>query len=881
MEDPEPTQGGKQHEPSISYFLFPFLFMTIIVFWAAETNTIMQRVKLMLCGSKLWIRFSTNKNHAVYQCPLVKNGKPCLISPRSDRIMERHICSFQSQRTITSYIKKSATPTETEPKPNLLQNHPLNDEQQLHRKLLLTMLRCNMSFRSICSPHFKELLKLLTGGTMASPLLSLLNYKTLAKSIAMLGNEMKLRAVSQITNKTVTLMLDGGKIGRNHCTAVTIRPHSAICSPIFWDLAPGCWTEEDYSKLANYYISELDQYQVHVFAFCTDGLSSQKGALTKPEKLKQSSSVAFMNPLWIYCSNHLTNLVVHDATTKDSFLQKLRELAIRIANEARTSKNMETLGFVCPSFVMTRWLALQNICICIRNHSQALHARGILTKMERYFVLALEILLTPLINLQKELEANDTVLHDCFFLLKKTIWHYILIANHEAASHGPILHSIRVILTFLYQRFFLQGWGSLYALAYCFTPEGFFQYNYHHFSWTIFDCPLFKDIVPPEEIPTRKKKPAYHGGGILSFATVTHSFVELNSQSEPEPSEPDLRLEDEAFETGFSSISELLNQLAVLDKELAIEAAAAASSSTIASVTVSRAPLPSFTSHTSEILQPSSIKESIEDDGEDFLGILQATIESNDDAYEDSDTVASSSPEAQQKAISVHNLRPGKTVIILDDDSSDENESKKKSSEHMPGTSALDELAITTRQPSSSTSSTHTTKIQCRSPTVEPPDKKLHRFHEEENLLLSLPEYTSDTQEREYLSLIHDLTSNYWCELLPIGFSKVLDTLLPSAEARTKQTLELEFQRYLNQRCINPEAFSDSYSMLSAYVWRGECSMLFGFIGCCLEGAGCSESSCERIFSYSRWVIGDRRGSMKLATISRILHILCNSQLAS
>ena len=200
----------------------------------------MHRVKLMLCGSKLWIRYSTNKSHAVYQCPLVKDGKPCLISPRSDRIMERHVCNFHSQRTLTSYIKKQAPRSETQQTTNVIPFHPLSDEQQLHRKLLLVMLRCNMSFRSICSPYFKELLKLLTGETTPTPLISLLNYKTLATSIATLGNDMKQRAIAQINNKTVTLMVDGGMIGRNHCTAVTIQQHSPVSSPLFWDLAPGC-----------------------------------------------------------------------------------------------------------------------------------------------------------------------------------------------------------------------------------------------------------------------------------------------------------------------------------------------------------------------------------------------------------------------------------------------------------------------------------------------------------------------------------------------------------------------------------------------------------------------------------------------------------------
>ena len=41
------------------------------------------------------------------------------------------------------------------------------------------------------------------------PLVSLLNYKTLANSIATLGNDMKQRTILQIKNKTVTVMLDG------------------------------------------------------------------------------------------------------------------------------------------------------------------------------------------------------------------------------------------------------------------------------------------------------------------------------------------------------------------------------------------------------------------------------------------------------------------------------------------------------------------------------------------------------------------------------------------------------------------------------------------------------------------------------------------------
>ena len=842
----------------------------------------MHRVKLMLCGTKLWIRFSTNKNHAIYQCPLVKHGKPCLISPRSDRIMERHICNFQSQRTLTSYIKKQTQAPETEQKQKITSYHPLNDEQKLHRKLLLIMLRCNMSFRSICSSEFKELLQLITGGNMPIRFLSVLNYRSLAKNIASLGNEMKQHVISQIQNKTVTVMLDGGKIGRNHCTAVTIRPHSAVCAPLFWDLSPGCKSEADYNRLANYYIEELDQYKVHVFAFCTDGLASQKGALTKAESLKHSSTVSFMNPLWVYCANHLTNLVLQDATTKDPFLQKLRGLTIRIANEARTTKNTETLGFQCPSFVITRWFSLHGICSFIRNHSQKLCDTGLLTKSDQYFVLALEILLTPLTNLQRELEDNDTVLHDCFLLLKKTIWHYILIANHEASCRGPMLHSVRIILTFLYQRFFLQEWGSLYALAYCFTPDGFYQYCSHRFSWTIFDFPLFKDVVPPEEVSRKRRRHECHQGGILSFESVTHSFTELNSTAQKHAEDPDafMHLEGEAFEKGFAAIAELLDQLAAIDKELSAEVAASLRSSVTLSVT--RAPLPTFTTHPSKNQQQLSINASTEDNTEDFLGLLEATIESANDEYQARDSSVQSS--SQTTTTSHHNLRPGKTVIVIvDDDSSDGNSDDPKDLPHITESSLSlsDELTGSQPKESSSTVGEATPKIKCLSPTVESPEQKLERFQREENLLKSLPEYQSDAQEREYISFLHDISSNYWPELLPMGFSSLLQRLLPSAESATRKTLELEFQRYLNQRCVNPEAFSDTYSLLSAYTWRGECSMLFGFIGCCLEGTGCSESSCERIFSCAKWILSDRRGNMKLETISRILHIICNSQLAA
>ena len=76
----------------------------------------------------------------------------------TESILEPHISNFQSQRALTSSIKKMQ-PLETEETLNITPYYPLNDEQQLHRKLLLNMWRFNMSFRSICSSDFKKLLQ--------------------------------------------------------------------------------------------------------------------------------------------------------------------------------------------------------------------------------------------------------------------------------------------------------------------------------------------------------------------------------------------------------------------------------------------------------------------------------------------------------------------------------------------------------------------------------------------------------------------------------------------------------------------------------------------------------------------------------------------------
>ena len=282
----------------------------------------MVQPKLTLLDNKLWITFTSldryreqKSRHSIYICPIVKNGIACNIGGRSDKLRgKQHHCNFYNQDTIEAYFQPRKDAASSSEETVSVESNPdstTSSEDNKFQKRVIAMAQCNISFKAICSQAFRNLIRCLSPEDSASHSLdtfvSRLNYHTLTDMLIRIGKERKQYALTKLANKTVTVMFDKGRIAKNDCTAVTILVHDSVDGPLFWDLGYACHSAEDYTQLANSYVNELDQYNIHVFAFCTDGLPVQRRALTSV-CLQESKPVPFMHPIWIYCTNLLPHL---------------------------------------------------------------------------------------------------------------------------------------------------------------------------------------------------------------------------------------------------------------------------------------------------------------------------------------------------------------------------------------------------------------------------------------------------------------------------------------------------------------------------------------------------------------------------------------------
>ena len=890
------------------------------VLWNEVYYNNIQQPILFVRQNKIWLRCSSAKiiedaakdiqtiirgSHPILICPLVKHGSPCLEDCRSDRIPITHQCRFY-ERTLDSYSKQAEK--DKQEVSEQLDFEPLSPEQNKFRGIIIAAAKSNISFNSLCSRHFRELLELCISDDSISDQRNTIsfNYRRIAKEIYTIGGQLKRKTIAKIRGKTITIMLDGGRVAKNHITAITLLVHDSSDGPLFWDLGPSCSSADDYYALATHYITELDQFNVHVFAFCTDGLLPQKQALNRPE-LCSSAVLPIMHPIWLYCGNHLTNLVVHDATTKNQPLSKLRQAATNFSNIAREPNNVSLLGGVCPGFIVTRWLALGNITNFIRRRQSQILQSKLLTKMQLCQLLEFEILLYPLNNLHKSLEDNHTRLSDVFLLLRTTIRDYICIANDPALMTS--LHLVRVILSFVYSRFLKGYQGDLYALAYCYTPGGIKQYRKHHLSWTIpnYNATPHHTDTPVQE--SQQPSSPSQRGGVFSYDELSYSFSCLQGKAETTPDVTVSFLEESNVFIPSSGLSLLLKQMHEMKTNLQEE---------------QDIPNPGKTTEVKERVP--FLGDSPSDGEQDVLGILDATLASANDVYippvstspssqtptlsssssssssssrplppfvlpsdvevstssssahssSSSGTTSSSSSSSSSNSTvsSIHhpyNLRPGKTVIIIEEDDDDTNNEQDCSVESETVIPSLSDSVL-----SSQSSPESYPQIQINPPPVSEKEQTVYtRMIDMENTILAFPPYVSAEGERQLISDIYSLCTNFWNVRIEHAFAYSMEIIFPTATEDTRRKLHSCFLSFIAPSS-QYEDISDPLAFHYHSGRKDNASRLFNFQAWCLLSAGCSEASCERIFSIIKWIIGDRRGKLKLETITHILHIICS-----
>ena len=256
----------------------------------------------------------------------------------------------------------------------------------------------------------------------------------------------------------------------------------------------------------------------------------------------------------------------------------------------------------------------------------------------------------------------------------------------------------------------------------------------------------------------------------------------------------------------------------------------------------------------------------------DYIGLMDAALD--DDEYKaqqpESSSESTQSDSNSASGISQYNLRPGKTVIVIADDQDDET-SESESPSHSEAGEQREPESLGTTNPVTSTSQALLTEPKMDFDGSHP------SIASYEAKYLSLPKYKNDIEEQQLITSIICCATGYWSLRLRSAFKDMLGKLLPTLDSESLHLMEREFEDFITPNSKR-QILTDSYAFHYHLGASSHPSKLFNFQAWCVLSAGCSESSCERIFSLAKWIVGERRCRLKLQTISHLLHILCNSQ---
>ena len=132
------------------------------------------------------------------------------------------------------------------------------------------------------------------------------------------------------------------------------------------------------------------------------------------------------------------------------------------------------------------------------------------------------------------------------------------------------------------------------------------------------------------------------------------------------------------------------------------------------------------------------------------------------------------------------------------------------------------------------------------------------------------PVYVDDEMEQYYLNHLKTFLQDRWVALLQSSFQWFLTTYLEEQHPKLREELTKLFLRHLS-----PPLLIDSTEATS-YYWHlstmGDIENIFSILALNVVQSACSEASCERVFSSAKRIVGDRRQSLHLSTLSVLVH---------
>ena len=728
--------------------------------------------------------------------------------------------------------------------------------QQFIDRYVSCIIKLNLSFSGSTSTEVKQLMNLYAELIATSPLIDLdslflpVNYRQLSLQIhdsaMMKANHLK----EDLVGRTVTLMMDGGQIGTKNVVASTIVIHEDGSKPHFWSLEQGCSDSVDYSQLTHRIIEDIEAAGGRVISICADGLRSQRKAFSL---IKATPDHPFV-PFYIWCGNHRTNLALGDIFEHSKLLKDVRDSVIRFASESRKRKVRDGLGLLCPTYNSTRWFCLNQICEFIRRNRAAI-PENLLSLLEITNALQLEILLYPFYELHLTLEKNTAKLMHLYPAVMRALNLFFLLSKFEVFE-TEWLHGIRVAITCLYERFLKGDQGKRCALAFALTPDGLKLLQNGRFSqlsayayWTIENvgAPV-GDLkkMPAEGIPQEyqaEKKASSSSSGVSS------------SSSSALPASP-------------SDLGYCVDPLSVQ----AVDSLVQSFLTTDCSKSVKQKQVEQKES-TEELLEKTNCCP--------HLKKLLLLLVPHDDTNDKQSAVPSQDAQEHESAykedkipmMDVANQR-GNTSGDEEDPIIDllDNSFQAQDTDYFLGDSEeVAETPTSQQKREESTSASSKTSESSSSAPESPAEDDV--IYIASSKVLDIPPMTTATQEHIYLLDLYGLIQSDLIIPISATWDSYVKSLLPNLPLERQTLLHSQFTSLI----ANSNPFSEvrnPFRFLRILALSNQSLTLFCYLARCLLASSVSESSCERIFSRAKWIIGQRRHRLSVQTLNALLHIL-------
>ena len=436
--------------------------------------------------------------HRLALCPLTRGMRNCYLEGelRSAK-MQNHECDLLKEFPTASSDHRQpvlhAFARSVPTRPEVSRGKELSPlKRGVTEKLLEYIGSSAISFRDIDSTSFRALcLELISAGQhnpSLSPeqLLPEIERHSLSQLITDQASIPLNDLFRILEDGFVSVQFDAAQIITKNYLIVTIAPMDQTTPALFFQLNVAPSQEAQFVQFLSNLFGCLSLHNIVVGSICSDGCPAQRAGIAQfISSLRDPSTshgfdVQFI-PLMIWCHNHLINLVTQTVWTDlraQRTTNRVFQVICTFAEMSHRRKLRHLLGGVCPSIINTRWLSVWLVCSFIRLHRNAISSNHLLQEVDIVDILKLEILLTPLMELQLFFENEKARMYHVFPVVMRCIQEYLLLAAHPSFSSTEWFIPVVIILHNLIKRFFLPNkhtqWPeiTLSLLAFSLTPIG-------------------------------------------------------------------------------------------------------------------------------------------------------------------------------------------------------------------------------------------------------------------------------------------------------------------------------------------------------------------------------------------------------------------------